>query len=359
MVARPGTSKRLEWWTSTLLGPRADEWVGRVTLWAALIGFLVHLGLWMLADWNSWPIGRETVLLQSPLLALYTPFSILLAYEVYQLIRVIPDSFSAAMGKQFEVVTLIVVRESLVYLAGLSPEDVDSIGPWILPLLVKVGAFVTLLTVSLAIGLEGRKRPHPKTPSPGMLRYVAVKQAMSVVLLAAFVFMASISVITWFSNAVRGDDDVSASIFFGDFFTILVLADIFILLMSYQYTHRFSVLARNTGFVLSTVIMRIAIEAPVIVDSILFVVAAVVGFLVFWITNRLDADLEAVDESTSSPGRGPWAKTVRVGFEPTVTRRPRRFSRPVRSTAPPPHLVETPTAAFGLHNTGARPIHQA
>ena len=99
--------------------------------------------------------------------------------------------------------------------------------------------------------------------------------------------------------------------------------------------HRFSVLARNTGFVLSTVIMRIAIEAPVIVDSVLFVVAAVVGFLVFWITNRLDPDLEAVDESTSSPGRGPWAKTVRVGFEPTVTRRPRRFSRPVRSTAPP------------------------
>lgn len=281
-----------------MLGSRADEWVGRVTLWAALIGFLAHLTFWALADWNSWSIGRETVLLQSPLLALYTPFSILLAYEVYQLIRVIPDSFSASMGKQFEVVTLIVVRESLVYLARLAPEDVESIGPWILPLLVKIGAFVTLLTVSLAIGLEGRKRPHPKTPSPGMLRYVAVKQAMSVVLLVAFVIMASVSVTTWVTNAIQGNDEVSASIFFGDFFTILVLADIFILLMSYQYTQRFSVLARNTGFVLSTVIMRIAIEAPAIVDSMLFVIAAVVGFLVFWITNRLDPDSEAVGQST-------------------------------------------------------------
>jgi hypothetical protein len=36
----------------------------------------------------------------------------------------------------------------------------------------------------------------------------------------------------------------------------------------------------------------------VIVDSVLFVVAAVVGFLVFWITNRLDPDLEVTDEST-------------------------------------------------------------
>ena len=57
-------------------------------------------------------------------------------------------------------------------------------------------------------------------------------------------------------------------------------------------------LARNTGFVLSTVIMRIALDAPVIVDSILFVVAAAVGFLVFWITSRLDPDQDVAAEST-------------------------------------------------------------
>ena len=32
-------------------------------------------------------------------------------------------------------------------------------------------------------------------------------------------------------------------------------------------------------------------------------------------------------------------EAVRVGFEPTVDRSPRRFSRPVRSTAPPSHRV--------------------
>lgn len=43
--------------------------------------------------------------------------------------------------------------------------------------------------------------------------------------------------------------------------------------------------------------------------------------------------------------------TVRVGFEPTVTRRPRRFSRPVRSTAPPPHLVTAARTGRGGHGT--------
>ena len=112
--------------TDALLGPRADAWVARATVWTALIGFLAHLSLWALLASGFWSFGRENVLLQSPLLALYTPFSILLAYEVFQLIRVIPESFSASIGKQFEVITLIVARESLVYLAGLSAADFEA-----------------------------------------------------------------------------------------------------------------------------------------------------------------------------------------------------------------------------------------
>ena len=97
--------------TDALLGPRADAWVARATVWTALIGFLAHLSLWALLASGFWSFGRENVLLQSPLLALYTPFSILLAYEVFQLIRVIPESFSASIGKQFEVITLAHLHE--------------------------------------------------------------------------------------------------------------------------------------------------------------------------------------------------------------------------------------------------------
>ena len=296
-MSKQGPGSRFESFADALLGTRAEAVVGSVTLWAALTGFVVHLLLWALADVFSWPIG-ESLLLQSPLLALYTPFSILLAYEVYQLIRVIPQSFSASMGKQFEVITLIVVRESLVYLAGLTAPEIESLGTWIYPLLVKIGAFITLLTVSLAIGRVDSRRFNSTIPSSSTNRYVTVKKALSVVLLLVFVVMALTSVFTWFDDAAQGNERVDASIFFGDFFSILVLADIFILLVSYRYTHRFSVLARNTGFVLSTVIMRIALDAPVIVDSILFVVAAAVGFLVFWITSRLDPDQDVAAEPT-------------------------------------------------------------
>ena len=88
--------------------------------------------------WNpsvSWSVNRiippyrnsSTDLLDSPLDSLYTPFSILLAYEVYQLIRAIPESFSTAVGKQFEIVTLLVVRDIF---KRLSEVQVD--GDWVI-----------------------------------------------------------------------------------------------------------------------------------------------------------------------------------------------------------------------------------
>ena len=55
------------------------------------------------------------------------------------------------------------------------------------------------------------------------------------------------------------------------------MADILILLVSYQYITDFSHLARNTGFILSTVILRVAIASPGMSGAILFILAGCLG----------------------------------------------------------------------------------
>ena len=67
--------------------------------------------------------GEAKTLVNSPLSSLYTPFSILLTYETYQLIRTLPSSFSNSVGKQYEVVTLLVVRDVFKRLADFSADD--------------------------------------------------------------------------------------------------------------------------------------------------------------------------------------------------------------------------------------------
>jgi uncharacterized membrane protein len=55
------------------------------------------------------------------------------------------------------------------------------------------------------------------------------------------------------------------------------MADILILLVSYQHITEFSHLARNTGFILSTVILRVAIASPGISGAIMFILAGCLG----------------------------------------------------------------------------------
>ena len=75
----------------------------------AVMAFLGHLGM---IAWNrNLPIlipFMEDLISKNYLSAIYTPFSILLYYEVYLLILAIPNSITKAIGKQFEIISLII-----------------------------------------------------------------------------------------------------------------------------------------------------------------------------------------------------------------------------------------------------------
>ena len=96
------------------MGDEAEERIRKAAIVFAVVGFFVHIGFWALDSTGRISItGEAAELVNSPLSSLYTPFSILLVYEVYQLIRAIPDSFSSSVGKQYEIATLLVVRDIL------------------------------------------------------------------------------------------------------------------------------------------------------------------------------------------------------------------------------------------------------
>ena len=102
------------------LGDETANLVRKLAIISAILGFVAHIVVWVLHDLGHITIsGDSSELVKSPLSTLYTPFSILLAYEVYELIRTIPDSFSSSVGKQFEIATLLVVREILKRLSEI------------------------------------------------------------------------------------------------------------------------------------------------------------------------------------------------------------------------------------------------
>ena len=273
----------------TFMGSESDEIVRKIAIGSAILGFLTHLLIWALYVTDLISIEGDSVeLVSSPLSSLYTPFSILLAYEIYELIRTIPNSFSSAVGKQYEIATLLVVRDILKRLSVIELSDDWKIDDDLGFLLVECCAFLVLFYTSLTYYKISSNLDHDDNISDHVSSFVSTKKAIANVMLIFFMIIAIMSLTGWISSALEGGGSVNREIFFLDFFTFLILADILILLMSYWFYTDFGNLARNTGFVLSTVIIRVAISSTGVSSMILFALSGFLGIMILRISNNID-----------------------------------------------------------------------
>ena len=271
------------------MGPEMDENVRKLAIVVAVIGFFAHLSLWALHNSGRITIVGDSVeLVSSPLSALYTPFSILLTYEVYQLIRTIPESFSSSVGKQYEIATLLVVRDILKRLPDVEGSDGWEVSDDVAFLLVECAAFLALFYTALTYYNMKKIEDTDQKISEDVSVFIVTKKAIAILMLVVFGLIALSSLTGWLSAVENGGGSVDRTIFFLDFFTFLILADILILLISYWFYTDFRNLARNTGFVLSTVIIRVAISAAGVSSMILFTLSGALGIAILrmFVTNK-------------------------------------------------------------------------
>ena len=263
------------------MGDAAEEKIRKAAIVSAVLGFFAHIAIWALFRTERISItGEASELVSSPLSALYTPFSILLVYEVYQLIRTIPDSFSSSVGKQYEIATLLVVRDILKRLSEVESSEGWEISSDLGFLLVECGAFLALFYTSLTYFRISNGADKSGDMSDDIVIFVEAKRGVANTMLLVFLSVAAYSFWTWIESVQEGGGSVSRVIFFLDFFTFLILADILILLISYWFYTDFGNLARNTGFVLSTVIIRVAISSEGVSAMVLFALSGLLGIAI-------------------------------------------------------------------------------
>ena len=147
-------------------------------------------------------------------------------------------------------------------------------------LLVECAAFLALFYTSLTYFRISDKSAKSTDMSGDIAVFVESKRLVANFMLVVFLLTAAYSFFTWISSVQDGGGSVSRVIFFLDFFTFLILADILILLVSYWFYTDFGNLARNTGFVLSTVIIRVAISSEGVSAMVLFTLSGLLGLAI-------------------------------------------------------------------------------
>ena len=264
-----------------------------VIVYIAIISFLMHLLLIGLVNLNVISVNDQSKLLTNPISAIYTPFSFILIYEVYLLLYYLPRSTSIYIGKQYEIISLIVIRRIFKDLSNLEfSTNWFSIKNDIL----FSGDLVAILIMFLLIFLfyklvkEGRMNGI-EIKTPEILQFIDLKKAIATLLMPFFLILSIYSLGHWMyesffslSKIVTDIKDIN-KIFFDDFFTILILVDVLLLLFSFLHSDKFNKVIRNSGFIISTILIKLSFGTEGILNIVLIVAAIAFGVIILKIHN--------------------------------------------------------------------------
>lgn len=237
---------------------------------------------------NLLPASIASAVPRNHFFAVQAAFTVVLILEVISLIFTIPCSFSRSVGKQFEILALILLRNAFKELSYF-PEPITFAGNHQAVLNILSDGFGALLIFAL-LGyyyvIQARASDE-KMRAVDLYGFVAAKKGLALVLLVIFAVMGVRGATGTIAGTAKTD-------FFHEFYTLLILADILVVLISQCFQPSFYSVFRNSGFALSTLIIRLALAAPPFYNVLLGLAAAIFAILLTLISRNLFVKKTAV-----------------------------------------------------------------
>ncbi len=288
-----------------LLSKIAKDKAEKVIIVGAIISFILHLLLIALAHLKIIKTGDYTELLTNPISAIYTPFSFILVFEVYLLVYYLPRSITIYIGKQYEIITLITIRRIFKDLGNMELTSGWFSSKADLQLTFDIlTTLILFFLIYLFYRFNERKpqsNPEQKRISPETEGFINQKKSIAIVLVIILLALAVYSFGNWiyasfFSvGQMLGKFNDLNKIFFDQFFIILILTDVFLLLISLYNSDKFHRVIRNSGFIISTILIRFSFGVEGLLNTALVVVAVLVGVLILGIHNLYEKHLSSTE----------------------------------------------------------------
>ncbi|MFO7719870.1 MAG: hypothetical protein R6W85_05445 [Gillisia sp.] len=267
----------------------------------AILSFIIHLAIISLVYFDVISLNKTSNLFKSPISAIYTPFSFILIYEVYLLIYYLPQSLTIYINKQYEIILLIIMRRLFKDLANLKiSADWFSI-KYDLQFTYDILTTLLLFFLIYLFYKQSKKRFTIKETDEsileGTLRYTKIKKIIASLLVPVVLVLAVYSFTNWISETIFEFENSGElfqninNIFFEQFFTVLVIVDVILLLVSFFYTDKFHLIIRNSGFIVSTILIRLSFSVEGLMNNLLVVIAVLFGLTILIIYNKFEQNI--------------------------------------------------------------------
>ncbi len=187
--------------------------------------------------------------------AIYFVFQLVLYIEIISMIFTLPESMSQAVGKQFEILALIFLRNAFKQLSDLTEPlslthhtdvvyHILAYGFGALAIFGLLGFYRAMLP-----GLE-----KTVAPGPGLNQFISAKKTVAFCLLLIFFGLGMYDLLL-ISQELDGFD------FLLSFYTVLIFSDILMVFLAQGVLPQFHAVFRNSGYALAALLMRLSLAS--------------------------------------------------------------------------------------------------
>jgi len=285
-----------------LLSETTQKWSERLFLKIAIASFLIHLAVITLVNLDVIHISKSSNFFVNPIAAIYTPFSFILVYEVYLLLYYLPRSLTTYIHKQYEIILLIIMRRLFKDLANITISADWYTRKYDLQFTYDIVTSLILFFLIYLFYVESKKRVetvhYSAEQEEGLNTYVKIKKTIAACLVPVVILLATYSLVNWLTQTIitlEESDDLFKNInnvFFEQFFTLLVIVDVLLLLVSFFHTDKFHKVIRNSGFIISTILIRLSFTVEGLMNNILVIVAILFGYFILVIYNKFEKKMQ-------------------------------------------------------------------
>jgi len=267
----------------------------RAVAGALVIVFILALGIIECKRQGWLPEPYASMVPTSHYMAINLAFTLVLILEVISLIFTLPCSVSKAVGKQFEILALILLRSAFKTLADF-PEPIAITGHeqelWII--ITDGGGAIAIFALLGVYTLLRRKLDETITGGPILFKFVAAKKLLALCMLVIFTGMG-------LKNGMLILSGQKPFNFFQSFYTVLIFSDIMLVLIAQRFLPQFSAVFRNSGFALATLLIRLALTAPPFYNVAIGIGAAVFACLLTLVYNTFYSSTTKYSRKKSIP----------------------------------------------------------
>jgi len=275
---------------SLFLSEKTKSRFERFIFFTAIIVYILHFTLIVLVNNGLLPssvvgTGRTPNILS----AINTPFSIILIYEIYLLIFYLPTSITSYLGHQYEVVALIFIRKLFDDLSALVSYDSNIFGLLELKTLSVdfVGLIILLLLIFLFFFIKGKDKT-PKEELDHCTKnkrvFIMSKKVMAFGLALFFILlfihsMMGLKEVELSVNSIVHGINYTSKIFFDNFFAMLIITEVLLLIFTFNLTDRFCKIIRNSGFIISTMLLKMSFMTEGVYNIVIINIAVALGVI--------------------------------------------------------------------------------